>query len=183
MADPLQIVDRILYTEEQVLARTAELGAEITRFYEPKVSAERELVMIGILKGSFMFLSDLAKRVDLPCRVEFMSISSYGDAHESSGQIQMRLDVRCDLEGKHVLIVEDIVDTGLTIDRLHDLLGARNPASVRVCTMLSKQCKRKTSTPVDFVGFEIGDEWVVGYGLDEAQLLRNVPYVGCLKKP
>lgn len=155
--------------------RVAELGAQIRECY-----GEEPVLLICILKGSFVFLADLCRHLDSNVTVDFMQVSSYGDGTKSSGIVQILKDIDVSLEGKHVLLVEDIVDTGSTLAHLRDLLHLRQPQSLRVVALLSKPAARKVQVPVEFLGFEIGNEFVVGYGLDVAERFRNLPFVAVL---
>ena len=167
----------VLVTAEQIKARVAELGAMITRDYVGK-----DLVLLCILRGGVMFLTDLMREVTLPHTVEFMAISSYEPGvRKSTGQVRIHLDVKQDIAGKHILVVEDIVDTGHTLARVLDLLNTREPASLRICTLLDKAERRETQVPVDYVGFTIPNHFVVGYGLDVDEYHRNLPYIGIVK--
>jgi len=138
-------------------------------------------VLLGVLKGSYIFISDLARAIDLPLSVDFIGLSSYGEATESSGVVKITSDLAQPIEGKHVLIVEDIVDTGLTMRYLLDNLATRRPASVKLCTLLHKPSRARTRIPIDYLGFQIEDRFVVGYGLDHGDKYRNVPFIGVLK--
>jgi hypoxanthine phosphoribosyltransferase len=172
-------MDRTLETlipAEDVAARVVELGPQIRGWYPPDAT----LTVVGVLKGSFMFVADLVRAVDGPVEVEFLGVSSYV-GESSSGAVQITQDLRVDVSGKHVLLVEDIVDTGLTLDYLRRTLGARNPASLKVVALLDKPSRRKVEVAVDLVGFEIPDLFVVGYGLDLDQLYRNLPYIGVFR--
>ena len=164
---------KTLFTPEQIQARVKELGAEITQAYQG-----RSLVLLCVLKGSFVFASDLARSIDLPLRIEFLGVQSYGDDTSSSGVVQITLDLTRPVEGEDVLLVEDIVDTGLTLDYLMTQLKARNPATVKVCALLHKPARTKKQVTIDFLGFTIDDVFVVGYGLDWAQKYRNMPEIG-----
>jgi hypoxanthine phosphoribosyltransferase len=172
----LDQIPRVLFTEETIARRVAELAERISRDYAGK----GEILLIGVLKGAFIFLSDLSRRLEIPRRVDFIAVASYGDRTVSSGAVRLVLDVRSDLRGRHVLIVEDIVDTGLTLAYLHNLLGLRGPASLKTCALVRKAKARDRTPAVDYLGFEIGDEWVVGYGLDYADHFRTLPYIGVL---
>ena len=165
----------VLISQAAIEARVREMGAEITSCYDG-----HEVVVIGILNGSFMFMADLVRCLELPVRCEFLGLSSYGDATKSSGVVAITKDLGASIEGKHVLVVEDIVDTGLTLAYLLDNLSTRKPASVRIATLLSKPARRQVRIDVDFLGFTIEDRFVVGYGLDRAGLLRNLPYIGAV---
>ena len=164
---------KTLISKEQIAKRVAELGAQISKDY-----AGKELTVVCILKGSFIFVADLVREIKTPVRCEFMSLSSYGDEKTSSGEVKMNLDISVTLDGKDILIVEDIVDSGLTLKFLKDLLMVRNPASVRCCTLLQKPEALKVDVKVDYIGFPIGNEFVIGYGLDYAQRYRELPYIG-----
>lgn len=163
-----------LLGEEAIQRRVRELGQAISRDY-----AQAELlVVVGILNGSFIFMADLVRAIALPVRCEFLGLSSYGHATESSGVVAITKDLGASIEGKDVLVVEDIVDTGLTLAYLRDNLGTRKPASVRVASLLSKPARRQVDVDIDYLGFTIEDRFVVGYGLDRAGLHRNLPYIG-----
>jgi hypoxanthine phosphoribosyltransferase len=164
---------KTLISRAQLAARVAELGAEITRDY-----AGREIVLVCVLKGSFVFAADLARAIDLPVRIEFLGVQSYGDETVSSGEVRITLDIADSLAGKHVLLVEDIVDTGLTASFLLDHLKTHDPVSLRVCALLHKPARGKVPVKIDYLGFTIEDVFVVGYGLDQAGLRRNLPFIG-----
>ncbi|MFR3227012.1 MAG: hypoxanthine phosphoribosyltransferase [Blautia massiliensis (ex Durand et al. 2017)] len=172
-----QDIDHILVSEEQLREKVAELGARISRDYEG-----RDLLMVSILKGGAVFMADLMRAVTIPCAIDFMVVSSYGGANrESTGLVKIVKDLDADLSGKDVLIVEDILDTGITLSNLLPMLRLRNPRSVKLCTILSKPSRRKVDLEPDYLGFEVPDEFVVGYGLDFDEKYRNLPYVGVLK--
>ncbi len=160
---------------ERIAERVAELGKTITEDYEGK-----DLVLVVVLKGSFVFAADLVRHVDLPLTVDFLGVRSYEDATESSGVVQITSDLTKPIEGKDVLVVEDIVDTGLTMDYLFENLRTRRPRSVRLASLLHKPARTRVQVPIDYLGFEIPDAFVVGYGLDFAQRYRNLPYLGIL---
>ena len=166
----------VLLTEEQIQARVAEMAAELADEYRDK-----HPLLIGVLKGSIVFLSDLMRRLCFPLEIDLVCCSSYGHSSESSGEVRLRLDLSKELAGRHVLLVEDIVDTGLTLSRLCDLLRERQPASLKVCCLLSKPSRREVDMQPDYVGFEIPDEFVVGYGLDYAERYRWLPHVAVVK--
>ena len=166
----------ILITQQQLADRVAELGAQITADYKGK-----ELLMVGILKGSVPFMADLMRAVDLDVRIDFMSVSSYGNATSTSGVVRILKDLDSDIRGKEVLIVEDIVDTGLTLAYLKEYLASRNPASVRIASILDKPSRRKADVKPDYVGFTVEDKFIVGYGLDASQRYRNLPYISWVK--
>lgn len=171
-----QDIERVLFTEEQLDRRIGELAAEMNRDYEGKAP-----VLISVLRGSFVFMADLTRKITLPCTVDFMSVSSYGAGTKSSGQVQITKDLSDDIEGRDVIVVEDILDSGNTLSYLLEILKARKPASVKLCTLLDKPDRRVKEVRVDYSGFTIPDEFVVGYGLDYAEKYRNLPYIGILK--
>ena len=166
-----------------VLADEARIDQTIERLAE-QISqdyAGKEVLLIGILKGAFIFLSDLSRRLTIPHTVDFMSLSSYGATATTSGEVRIIMDLRTYIRGKHVIIVEDIVDTGYTLAYLQQLLSAREPASLKNCVLLSKPDRRQVQVDIDYLGFEIPDHWVVGYGLDFADRHRTLPYIAVLK--
>lgn len=167
----------VLISESAIENRVGELADEVAAAYE----GDEQLVLIGVLKGSFIFLSDLARRLSIPHRVEFIAVTSYGSKEsESADPVRLIMDVRHAIDGENVLLVEDIIDTGHTISYLKRLFGARDPASLRVCTLLHKPERTETAVEIDFLGFTIPDVWVVGYGLDYAERYRTLPYIGSL---
>ena len=167
----------ILVTEEELQARIAELGRAITVDYQGK-----DLLAVCILRGAIIFLSDLTRQITIPHEIDFMAVSSYGGTRtESSGVVRILMDLTTSIEGRDVLIVDDIVDTGLTLDYIINNLKTRRPASLRTCVLLSKQARREVDVPVDYVGFDIPDKFVVGYGLDYDEKYRNLPFIGVLK--
>ena len=166
----------VLITEEQLQQRIAELGAQITEEYEGK-----RLLLLCVLKGAVIFLVDLARQIQLSLEMDFMAVSSYGASTQSSGIVRILKDLEDSVEGQHILVVEDIVDSGLTLDYLLRSLTARGPASIKVCGLLLKDRPRELSIPIDYVGFTIPDKFVVGYGLDFAERYRNLPYIGVLR--
>jgi hypoxanthine phosphoribosyltransferase len=168
-------VGEILIDRETLAARVAELGTEISADYEG-----RDLLLIGVLKGAVFFMADLMRHLTVPCEVDFMAISSYGDATDSSGIVRILKDLDINIEGRHVLVVEDIIDSGLTLSYLIRNLESREPATLEVCALLTKASRREIDVPVRYVGFEIPNKFVVGYGLDFAERYRNLPYVGVL---
>jgi hypoxanthine phosphoribosyltransferase len=168
-------VGEVLIDRETLAARVAELGAEISADYEG-----RDLLLIGVLKGAVFFMADLMRHLTVPCEVDFMAISSYGDATDSSGIVRILKDLDINIEGRHVLVVEDIIDSGLTLSYLIRNLESREPATLEVCALLTKPSRREIDVPVRYVGFEIPNKFVVGYGLDFAERYRNLPYVGVL---
>ena len=174
MRDDIQTV---LVTEEQLRAKVAELGARISRDY-----AGKDLLLVSILKGAVVFMADLMRAVTIPCSIDFMVVSSYGGTNtETTGLVKIVKDLDADLTGKDVLIVEDVLDTGVTLSNLVPMLKMRNPSSVKICAILDKPARRKTDIAADYRGFEVPDAFVVGYGLDYNEKYRNLPYVGVLK--
>lgn len=165
----------VLLSEDKIQARIRELGEEISRDY-----AGQELILLCVLKGSALFTADLMKRLDLRCLLDFISISSYGESTKSSGVVKIVKDMEESIRDKHVLVVEDIVDTGLTLNYLMKSLRLRDPASVKICSLLSKPARRKAEVDISYLGFEIEDRFVVGYGLDYCGFYRNLPYIGIL---
>lgn len=168
-------IKKILLTEEQIAARVKELGAELTAEYQGK-----DVVVVALLKGCAWFVADLTRAMDIPLRVEFMVASSYGDGTETSGKVNVKLDIGSSIEGKHVLLVDDIIDSGVTFAAISDLLKERKPASLKTVALCDKAERRVNGLNADYVGFVIPDEFVVGYGLDYAQDYRNLPYIGVL---
>jgi hypoxanthine phosphoribosyltransferase len=167
----------VLYTQQQIAGRVRELAAEIERDHRGK-----ELVLVGVLKGAFMFVSDLARQIDLPLSVDFIGLSSYGEETESSGVVKITSDLTRPIESKHVIIVEDIVDTGLTMRYLLDNFSTRRPASVKICALLQKPSRLRTRIPIQYLGFTVPDLFVVGYGLDSGEKFRNLPFIGATRK-
>ena len=165
----------VLIPEERVLARIREMAAQITKDY-----AGRELKLICILKGSVFFTTELAKRIGVPVKLDFMSVSSYGDETESSGRVRIVKDLDESIREQDILVIEDIIDSGHTLSFLLEMLRSRQPASIKLCTLLDKPDRRKVNVPVDYTGFEIPDEFMVGFGLDYAQRYRALPYIGVL---
>ena len=170
-------VREVLISEARLQERIRELAAQIETDYE---DVERPLLLC-VLKGAFIFLSDLSRLLEMPHEVDFMAISSYGAGTTSSGAVRIVLDLKEDIAGRHILIVEDIIDSGRTLDYMRRNLLARSPASLRICTLLNKPSRREIDVPVDYIGFDIPDEFVVGYGLDFGQLYRNFPFIAVLK--
>ena len=166
-----------MLSAETIAARVHELGATITRDY-----AEGSVVLVCVLKGSFIFAADLARAIDLPLRIDFLGVRSYGEGTESSGVVQITQDLSRPIAHEDVILVEDIVDTGLTIAHLMDLFRTRQPRSVRVCSLLHKPARAKVEVKVDYLGFTIEDRFVVGYGLDFAEKYRNLPYIGVVER-
>ena len=168
-------IGEILIDEETLAARVAELGAEVSADYEG-----RDLLLIGVLKGAVFFMADLMRHLTVACEVDFMAISSYGDATDSSGIVRILKDLDISIDGREVLVVEDIIDSGLTLSYLMRNLESREPASLEVCALLTKPERREIDVPVRYIGFEIPNRFVIGYGLDFAERYRNLPYVGVL---
>ena len=171
-------ISQILITQEDIAKRVAELGREITRDFQDTDT----LIAIGILKGSVVFLADLIRSIPLHTELEFMAVSSYGASTRSSGVVKINKDLDLDIHGKNVIVIEDIIDSGVTLHYLVDLLQKREPKSLKICTLLNTPDRRKADVFVDYTGFDIPDEFVVGYGLDYASKYRNLPYVGVLKR-
>ncbi len=171
-----QDIQEILFSEEQLKTRVAEIAREIEQDYQGK-----EVMLISVLRGSFIFMADLCRAIDLPCTLDFMSVSSYGSGTTSSGQVQITKDLSEDITGRHIIVVEDILDSGNTLSYLLKILEHRHPASIRLCTLLDKPDRRVKPVEVHYSGFTIPDAFVVGYGLDYAEKYRNLPYIGILK--
>ena len=167
----------VLIAEADIENRVAELAAEISRDYADK----GDIILVGVLKGAFIFLADLSRRLTIPRTIEFIAVSSYPDSDVSSGAVRLVMDVRGNIEDRHVLIVEDIVDTGHTLSYLTELLESHRPASIRSCALVRKAERAEVDVEVDYLGFDIGDEWVVGYGLDYAEHDRTLPYIGVVE--
>ena len=171
-----QDVEHILYTEEELRSRVKDLGAQITADY-----AGKQPMLISILRGSYIFMADLTRAIHLPVTVDFMAVSSYGAGTVSSGQVEIKKDLSDTIEGRDLIIVEDILDSGNTLHYLMKVLHARKPASIRICTLMDKPDRRTKPITADYVGFTIPDAFIVGYGLDYDEKYRNLPYVGILK--
>ncbi len=171
-------VDRILLDEETIQRRVDELAAQISADYRDV----DQVTLIGVLKGAFIFLADLSRRLTVPHHVDFIALSSYDRGAVSTGAVRLIMDTRAPVADQHILIVEDIVDTGYTLDYLVRTFRARRPASLRTCVLLSKPERRRMEVPIDYLGFEIPDVWVVGYGLDYADMYRTLPYIAALKR-
>ena len=165
-----------MYSEEELEAKCAELGAQISKDYEGK-----NLLLVSVLKGAVVFMTDLMRHITVPCSIDFMVVSSYGSGVKTSGVVKIVKDLDADLAGKDLLIVEDILDTGMTLHYLKQLLQDRNPNSIRIATLLDKPERRRAAVRADYVGYQVPDEFVVGYGLDYDEKYRNLPYVGILK--
>lgn len=173
MTDDLKSV---LFTEEQIAARVAELGAELTQDYEGK-----NPLVVGILKGASVFTTDIVRKIETPMQIDFMVVSSYGAGTKTTGTVQIRKDLDTDVHGRHVIICEDIIDSGVTMSNLFALLKTRKPASLRLCALLSKPARREVEVKIDYCGWEVPDKFLVGYGLDYAEHYRNLPCIGVLK--
>ncbi len=169
-------IDRVFFSGEELQARVREIGAEITRDYEGK-----DPLFVGVLKGSFVFMADLMRAVDLYCDIDFMAVSSYGSGTTTTGAVKINKDLTYSVEGRHIILIEDILDSGVTLSYLKKYIEARKPASVRICTLLDKPARRKADISADYVGFECPDAFIVGYGLDYAERYRNLPYIGVLR--
>ena len=172
-----QDMEKVLISQEDIKQKIIELGSVISRDYTGK-----NLLVVGILKGAMVFMSDLIRSLSVDVQIDFMAVSSYGASSKSTGVVRILKDLEQTIEGKHVLIVEDIVDTGLTLNYLQEILRARGPASVRICTLLDKPSRREVDVAIDYNGFSIPDEFVVGYGLDYNEKYRNLPEIYILKK-
>lgn len=169
-------IERVLFSEEEIQAILKRLGEQITRDYRGK-----NLLLVGILKGSVVFMADLMRQIDLKCKIDFMALSSYGDTTRSSGVVRVLKDLSTDINGYDVLVIEDILDSGNTLSHLKQMLTLRQPKSFKICTFFDKPERRAVDLKADYVGAEIPDEFIVGYGLDYAENYRNLPYVGVLK--
>lgn len=168
---------KLLISEEEIRAKVDELACRISEDYR----TVDDLIMVGVLKGSFIFLADLSRRLTIPRSVDFLALSTYGNDTTTNGAVRMILDVRRNISGKHVLIVEDIIDTGYTLAYLVETLAARKPASLKTCVLVHKPECRKVATQIDYLGFEISDAWIVGYGLDWGEKFRTLPYIGVVE--
>ena len=170
-------IEKVFFSKEELAGIVKRLGAQISRDYEGK-----NLMLVSILKGSVIFMADLMREITVPCNIDFMCVSSYGDGTVSSGRVKIIKDLDIDLQGKDLLLVEDILDSGKTLYTVKNMLMTRNPASVKVCTLLDKPERRQAEIYADYAGTFVPDEFVVGYGLDYAEKYRNLPYIGVLKK-
>ena len=173
-------VSEILFTEEQIHDRVAEIGAVITEDFREK-AGDDGIILISVLRGAAIFMADLAREINIPCEMDYMAISSYGNGVKSSGVVRILKDLSSHIEGRHVVIAEDILDSGLTLTYLLKNLASRNPASLTVATLLRKKTKVQADVDCAYVGFECPDQFIVGYGLDYAERYRNLPYIGVLK--
>ncbi|HEK1793210.1 TPA: hypoxanthine phosphoribosyltransferase [Proteus mirabilis] len=170
------IVD-VMISEEEIKQRIAELGREITEHYRSR-QEKHDFVLIGLLKGSFIFMADLCREIEVPHEVDFMTVSSYGNGMTSTRDVKIIKDLDEDIRGKDVLIVEDIIDSGNTLNRVKEILSLREPASIAICTLLDKPSRREVDVPVEWIGYSIEDKFVIGYGIDYAQRYRHLPYIG-----
>lgn len=170
-------IESKLYSEEMLATRIKELGQQITKDYQGK-----KLIVVGVMKGANVFVADLIRNLDLDIVLDFIVVSSYGASTETTGVIRLLKDLDENIDSEHVLIVEDIIDSGLTLEYLVNNFETRHPASVKICTLLNKVERRKVDIPVDYIGFQVPDEFIVGYGIDYAEKYRNLPYVGILKR-
>ena len=170
-------IKEVLLTENDLANKISQIGKSISKDYEG-----RELILIGVLKGSVMFMADLMKKIEIPCSMDFMAVSSYGNSTKSTGVVRILKDLDFEIEGKDVLIVEDIIDTGVTLKYLVEYLKARKPNSLEICSLLNKQDRRKVDISAKYIGFEVPDFFLVGFGLDYAEKYRNLPFIGILKE-
>lgn len=173
----MEDIKEILFKEREIKEKVNEIGQNITKDYKNK-----EPILICILRGAVFFLTDLMRSIDLPVELDFLSVSSYGNSTETSGVVKIRKDIDSDISNRDVIVVEDIIDTGLTLQYIHDYLRKHNPASIKTCVLLDKPEAHKTELSIDYMGYEIANEFVVGYGLDYAEKYRNLPYIGILKE-
>ena len=169
-------IQEVLFSEQQLADKVKELGARISADY-----ADKNPLIVSVLKGSYVFMADLTRQITIPCNIDFMAVSSYGAGTKTTGEVQIIKDIGSKIDGRHLVIVEDILDSGVTLSFLIKVLKARGAASIRLGTLLSKPDRRKVDVPIDYLGFEIPDAFVVGYGLDYAEKYRNLPYIGILK--
>ena len=170
-------IKKILIDEDELRAIVERLGEQITEDYKGK-----DVLLIGILKGSVIFMADLMRAIDLPCNIDFMAVSSYGNGTESSGRVKINKDLDNDIQGKDIIIIEDILDSGKTLYYIRDILSARKPASIKICTLFDKPERREADIKADYIGSLVPNEFIVGYGLDYAEYYRNLPYIGVLKE-
>ncbi|MBQ7929505.1 MAG: hypoxanthine phosphoribosyltransferase [Clostridia bacterium] len=173
----MQDIEKVLISEEELQAKIRELGAILAEEYEDK-----NPIFLGVLKGVILFFSDMIRAIPIKCQMDLIAVSSYGSGTTSSGKITMEKDLSLDIEGRHVVILEDIIDSGNTLSHTIEYLKSKNPASLKICTLLDKPSRRKVELTADYTGFTVPDEFVVGYGLDYAEYYRNLPYVGILKR-
>ena len=173
----LKDLESVMFDEKAIVAKVSELGQQITKDY-----AGKDVLVVGILKGAAVFFTDLIRQINLPINIDFIVASSYGDGTETSGKVDIKKDLEKDIAGRHVILVEDIIDSGITMNSLMAILRERKPASVKLCALLSKPSRRQIDVPIDYCGFEVPDEFLVGYGLDYAEKYRNLPVIGVLKR-
>ncbi len=173
-----QDIEKVVFTADQLQKKIAELGAQITADYK---DAEEDIFCVGILKGAVLFYTDLVRQIKLPVNFDFMIASSYGNGTSTSGTVKILKDLDYDIEGKHLIVIEDIIDSGTTMHYLKRYFQERKPKTVRICSLLSKPSRRTVDVDIDYCGFEVPDEFLVGYGLDYAEKYRNLPYIGVLK--
>lgn len=169
-------IERVFFSKEEIEEKVAELGRQITEDFTGK-----NPLFVGVLKGSFVFMADLMRSVNTYCDIDFMSVSSYGNGTTTTGAVKINKDLSYDVENRHIIIIEDILDSGITLSYLRNYIMARNPASISICTLLDKPARRKANISADYVGFICPDAFIVGYGLDYAERYRNLPYIGVLK--
>lgn len=173
----MQDIEKVLISEEEIQAKIRELGATLAEEYRDK-----NPIFLGILKGVIVFFADMIRAVPIPCEIDLIAVSSYGAGTVSSGKIKMEKDLSLDLEGRHIVILEDIIDSGRTLSYTIDYLKSKNPASLKICTLLDKPARRQVDLEADYIGFTVPDEFLIGYGLDYAEHYRNLPYIGILKR-
>jgi hypoxanthine phosphoribosyltransferase len=173
----MEDIEKVLFTPEQIAEKVSAMGEQISADYEGK-----EILMVGILKGASVFMMDLVRSIRLPVAFDFMIVSSYGAGTDSSGQVKIKKDMDIDIRGRHVIVCEDIIDSGITMNRLMAILRDRQPASLALCSLLSKPSRRVAEIKIDYCGWEVPDEFIVGYGLDYAERYRNIPVIGVLKR-
>ncbi|MBR2338162.1 MAG: hypoxanthine phosphoribosyltransferase [Clostridia bacterium] len=176
MATIFDDIEETLFTEEEIAAIVQKMGKQISEDY-----ADKNLFLVSVLKGSLMFMADLMREITIPCSIDFLSVSSYGSGTSTSGEVRILKDLDASLEGKDLLVVEDILDSGVTLSYLLKTLSARNPASIRLCTFLDKPERRRVDIKADYIGASVPDKFIVGYGLDYAEKYRNIPFIGVLK--
>ena len=169
-------IERVFFTADEIEAKVAALGEQISKDFEGK-----NPLFVGVLKGCFVFMADLMRHVSIPCSMDFMAVSSYKGGTSSTGAVEIQKDLGQNIEGRHIIIIEDILDSGMTLDYIKGMLQDRNPSSIRICALLDKPARRKVDLQADYVGFTIPDEFVIGYGLDYDEKYRNLPYIGVLK--
>lgn len=174
-------IQEILFTEDEIARRIKEIGAEITKDYTPVAEAGERIVLISVLRGAAIFMADLVRKIELPMEMDYIAISSYGNGAKSSGVVRILKDLTTDVRGQHIIVAEDILDSGLTLNYLIKNLSSREPASIKVATLLRKKTLQQAAIECKYIGFECPDKFIVGYGLDYAEHYRNLPYIGILK--